>query len=366
MNSSYTANGAKKLRWPRLLLIAGAVLLGLIIAAVLVVRQTYEQNLKPVGNSEQVSQITIPNGASVKEIAAQLEEAKLIRASWAFEWYVRNSDALEALQAGTYPLRQNLSVQEIVSILTNGKVSTDLVTILPAKRIDQIKATLINNGYDEKTVDAALNPATYAGHPVLADLPEGASLEGYIYPETFQKDNNTKPEEIIRGSLDEMQKVLTDELRGKLTRQGLTVHQAVIIASIVELESGTPADRPTIAQVFLKRYRINMQLGSDVTALYGAVVDGVPLPSDPARAAAIAIAHDSPYNTRKHGGLPPGPISNVSKSSLEAVANPSATDFLFFVAGDPDEQGNPGMTYFANTVQEHEANVSRYCKKLCN
>ena len=366
MNSSYAVDRSRKRRWPKLLLIAGAVLLGLIIAAVLVVRQAYEQNLRPVSNSEQVTHITIPSGASVKEIAAQLEEAELIRASWAFEWYVRNSDALEALQAGTYPFRQNLSVQEIVSILTNGKVSTDLVTILPAKRIDQIKTTLINNGYDQKTVEAAFDPANYADHPVLADKPAEASLEGYIYPETFQKAGNTKPEEIIRGSLDEMHKVLTPDLRAAIAKQGLTVHQAVTIASIVEQESGTASDRPTIAQVFLKRYRIGMQLGSDVTSLYGAVIDQVPLPADPVRAVTIAIAHDSPYNTRMHGGLPPGPISNVSRSSLEAVANPSATEYLFFVAGDPDEHGNPGKTYFAHTVQEHEANVAKYCQKLCN
>lgn len=366
MSSTYAIDGSGKRRWPKLLLIAGAMLLAFIIAAVLIVRQTYEQNLRPVGNSEQITHITIPNGASVKEIAAQLEEADLIRASWAFEWYVRNSDALEALQAGTYPLRQNLSVQEIVSILTNGKVSTDLVTILPAKRLDQIKATLINNGYDEKAVDAALDPANYTDHPVLADKPAGASLEGYIYPETFQKSGSTKPEEIIRGSLDQMQKVLTPDLRARIAKQGLTVHQAVTIASIVEQESGAATDRPTIAQVFIKRYRINMQLGSDVTSLYGAVIDGVPLPSDPVRAVTIAIAHDSPYNTRMHPGLPPGPIGNVSKSSLEAVANPATTEYLYFVAGDPDEQGNPGKTYFAHTVQEHETNVAKYCQKLCN
>jgi len=366
MSTAYASTENRKRRWPKALLISGAVLLVVIIVSVLAVRQSYEQHLKPFSNSETVQEITIPAGASVKEIALQLKEAKLIRAAWAFEWYVRNADALDALQAGTYPLKANQSVEEIVSILTNGKVSTDLITILPAKRIDQIKDTLLNYGYDVESIDNALDPAKYADHPALVDKPANASLEGYLYPETFQKIGSTTPENIIRNALDEMQKALTPDLRAKIAQQGLSVHQAVILASIVEQESGAAVDRPTIAQVFLKRYRINMQLGSDVTAMYGAIIDGVPLPSDPARAAAVAINHDSPYNTRKHDGLPPGPISNVSKSSLEAIANPSATDFLFFVAGDPDDQGNPGQTYFANTVEEHDANVQKYCKVLCN
>lgn len=358
-------SGNRKRRWSQMLLVSGVVALALIISSVLVVRRTYEQNLKPVSSSTQSRQITVPSGASVKEIAALLEEAELIRAAWAFEWYVRNNDALEALQAGTYPLSPDKSVQEIVSILTNGKVSTDLVTILPTKRLDQIKDTLINYGFSEEEVDAALDPSLYKDHPALVDKPANASLEGYIYPETFQKTGNTKPQEIITKSLDEMQEVLTAELRAAIVKRGLTVHQGVILASIIDQEAGSEEDKPIIAQVFLKRLNTGMQLGSDVTALYGAVIDGVTLPDKASRAAAIAIAYDSPYNTRKYGGLPPGPISNVSQSGLEAVANPAQTDYLYFVAGDPDAEGNVGKTHFARTVQEHNENVAKYCRILC-
>lgn len=109
-------------------------------------------------------------------------------------------------------------------------------------------------------------------------------------------------------------------------------------------------DDTQAAQVFLKRLKIGMVLGSDVTAFYGAIKDGVP-PS---------VTYDSPYNTRIHKGLPPGPISNVTDSSLYAVAHPANTDWLYFVAGDD------GKTYFAKTEAEHEANVSKYCHKLCS
>lgn len=365
MKSVYTTASSKR-RWPKNLMIIGVILLALTILSVLIIRRTYEANLRPLSSSQQVQQVTIPRGATVEEIANQLEEAKLIRAAWAFEWYVRTNDGLEALQAGSYPLRANQSVADIVSVLTNGKVSTDLITILPGKRIDEIKATLINNGFTEDEVDAALDPKTYEGHPALVDKPAKADLEGYLYPESFQKTGDTRPEEIVRGALDEMQKRLTPDVRAGITRQGLTVYQGIILASIIEQEVSNPDDKPTVAQVFLKRIKMGMQLGSDVTAFYGAITDGVTLSNDPARAAAVAIAHNSPYNTRMYEGLPPGPISNFSEASLKAVINPANTDFLFFVAGDPADDGTPGKTYFSKTVAEHEALTREYCKKLCN
>lgn len=366
MRTKYAVSAGKKRRWPKALLIAGCVTLAIIICAVLVLRRSYEQNLRPLSSSQQVQQINIPKGASVKEISKILEDSKLIRASWAFEWYVRNSDAIESLQAGTYPLRPNQSVQEIVSILTNGKVSADFITILPGKRLDQIKATLINYGFDKAEVEAALDPNLYKDHPALVDKPGDASLEGYLYPETFQKTATTKPQAIILASLDQTGKLLTPEVRAGLTRQGLTVYQGITLASIIEKEVSHKEDKPIVAQVFLKRIKIGMQLGSDVTSIYGAVIDGVTLPTDYAKAASIAIAYNSPYNTRLHSGLPPGPISNFGEHSLLAVINPSATDYLFFVAGDPDENGNLGKTYFSNTLAEHEAFTRQHCKKLCN
>jgi UPF0755 protein len=198
-------------------------------------------------------------------------------------------------------------------------------------------------------VDKALYPAQYADHPALADKPTNASLEGYLYPDSYQKTADTKPETIIRASLDEMQKHLTPELRAAMSKQGLTVHEGVVLASIVEQEVSKKADKPTVAQVFLLRLKKGMPLGSDVTAFYGSIKAGQ----------APSVSYDSPYNTRLHPGLPPGPISNVSQASLEAVANPAGSDYLYFVAGDD------GNTYFSHTNEEHEALTKQYCKKLC-
>jgi UPF0755 protein len=327
--------------------VAFTVLLAL---SAIVVHRSYQSNLKPVSNTETTHVVTIQNGATVAEIADTLKSKGVIRSDWAFEWYIRNNQLREDLKAGTYVLQEKQSVSEIVDVLVKGKIATDLVTILPAKRLSQIRDGLIKAGYGEQEVNEALDPKQYAGHPALTDKPEQASLEGYLYPESFQKTGETTAKDIIRLSLDEMQLRLTPEIRQAISKQGLTLHQGIIMASIIEQEVSAGQDRPQVAQVFLKRYRQGMQLGSDVTAFYGAIINN----KEP------SVGYDSPYNTRMHTGLPPGPISNVSDSSLKAIAFPAETDWTFFVAGDD------GKTYFSKTLEEHQELTRKHCTKLCN
>ncbi|MGH9858148.1 MAG: endolytic transglycosylase MltG, partial [Acidobacteriota bacterium] len=261
------------------------------------------------------------------------------------------------LLAGTYNLRPSMSVQEIADALTQGRIATDLVTISPGIRLDQVRQILIQKyGFGASEVDAALNPANYANHPALVDKPKGASLEGYLYPESFQKTGETSPQTIIRQSLDEMQKVLTPELRAGIVRQGLTVHQGVILASIIEQEVSNPDDKKTVAQVFIKRLKEDIRLESDATATYGAVLSG----QIDSLSRQQVLAFDSDYNTYTNDGLTPTPISNVGIRSLQAVANPSDTSYLYFVSGDD------GKTYFSSTIEEHEALVRQHCTKLCS
>lgn len=333
-----------RLRIPRLISGILIVLVGVLVAAVIFIRQQYYEALKPVSESQTTQLFKIELGATVSEIGIDLKEAGLIRESWAFEWYIRNGNLRDKLQAGSYYLSQSQGTEEIVAIITKGRTATDLVTILPGKRVDQIRQALVNAGFDPDEVEAALDPSLYAGHPALVDKPEKASLEGYIYPESFQKSPDTKPQVVIRAALDEMQKYLTPRIREGFVKQGLTVHQGVILASVVEKEVGKAEDRPVVAQVFLKRLRSDIKLESDATTSYGAILNGdVPTHN-----------YDSPYNTYKYPGLMPGPISNVSESSLKAVAFPAATDFLYFVAG------NDCKTRFSKTLQEHEAFIKAH------
>ncbi len=339
MAAGYT-NQPRKRRWPKWLAVLLAVGVIITVGSVAYVRQMYTNNLKPVSNNQKRITVTIPLGSSLKEISALLKQQNVVRSDWAFERYVRNAGLENNLKAGTYALRQSQSVQEIVTILTGGLVSKDLVTIFPASRLDQIENSLINSGFSEQSVVDALKPERYANHPAIVDKPAGANLEGYLYPESFHKTADTLPEQIIEQSLDEMQKRLTPAIRNGIVRKGLTVYEGIILASIIENEvSGeNPQDRPRVAQVFLKRLGMGMKLESDATTPYGAVLAG----SDDYE------RFDSPYNTYLYAGLPPTPISNVSESSLQAVVDSATTDFLYFVTGNDCE------TRFSHTLEEHE------------
>lgn len=314
--------------------------------------RSYRQNLKPLSISGNSQLITIAAGSSTGEIAAQLKTSGLIRSAWAFEWYIRTNRQRSQLQAGTYALRPSQSVADIAAVLTGGQEASDLVTIYPAKRIDEVRDDLINQGFDVQAVDAALDSSQYAEHSALKDKPAEASLEGYLFPESFHRTASTTPHDIIRSSLDQMEAHLGDDIRAGFARQGLSLHQAVILASIVEQEVGSSdpvidlEDKKKVAQVFLRRLREDMALESDATASYGAVLAGeIP-----------ASSFSSRYNTYQNKGLTPSPISNVSKNALLAVAEPATTDYLYFVSGDN------GVNYFSHTLEEHQRLTWEHCK----
>lgn len=329
----YSARPPRR-HWPKRLIIIAVVLLVLGIGVTVTVRQIYFAGLKPVdATSQAVHLITIERGATLDEIARQLKSAGLIRNAWAFKLYVGSKNVRDDLQAGTYSLSPNQTVAEITTLLTHGKVATDLVTIVPGQRLEQIRSTLINYGFSEQDVDAALNPASYPGNPALVDKPAGANLEGYIYPDSYQKDSNTTAKDIVSKALDEMNRQLTPDLRQAFAAQGLSVYEGIILASVVGREVPSQSDRAQAAQVFLKRLRIGMALESDATKGY--------------------------FDSYNNPGLPPTPIGNVTQSSLHAVAYPANTDWLYFVSGDD------GTTHFARTLAEHEMNAWQYCHKLC-
>lgn len=311
------------LKWIVIILIIGAIFATI---GIVVVRNYYNTNLKSVSSEHSLIEVTIKSGATLPEISQQLKEKKLIRSQQVFEQYVRNNGVSEDIKAGTYELSPSYGVPEIVSILTQGKIVSKLLTILPGVRVDQIEKTLTNAGFSETEVKEALDPANYIDHPALVDKPKHANLEGYLYPESFERTSNTNAKQIISASLDEMQKRLTPDVRQAYNAQGLSTHQAIILASIVENEVSKPEERSQVAQVFIKRLKMGMKLQSNAT-------DNSP----------------PEYDTYAIAGLPPGPISNVTESSLQAVAHPAQTDFVYFVTG------SDCVTRFSNTISEHDA-----------
>lgn len=332
----------------------GAVLLIFILIlfiTLVYIRHVYLNDLKPVSNSNQIKIVVINSGESTTEISNILKRDGLIRSTWAFEWYVKsNKYANGELQAGTYNMQPSESVSDIVAQLTYGRIATDIVTILPGQRLDQIAQALINDGFSKVDVITALNPKLYIKHyPMLANLPPGATLEGFLYPDSFDKNSSTTVQMIINESLSEMQAKLTPDIVNGFAQNGLNVFQGVTLASIVDQEVSNLSDKPIVAQVFYSRLKNGMDLGSDVTAYYGSLIAGQ-TPS---------LTFDSPYNTLIHSGLPPGPISNVTVNDLEAVAHPANTNYLYFVTGDN------GVTYYSQTLAEHNQQAAQYCHKLC-
>jgi UPF0755 protein len=332
---------------------ARRITLGLVIVAVVAVITLfllYKASLNPKEPGARTSiNVSVESGQPISTIASQLEQKGIISNAVSFEWYVRLEHPRAVLQAGRYALSPRMSSQEIIQHLEKGDTDVLKVTIYPGNTLTDIKKTLQKNGYSAKEIDAAFK-AQYT-HPLLADRPPGQDLEGYLFPETFEIRPDTTLETLFIRDFDTLYKRLkNDGLLDKFKAHGLNTHQALTLASIIQQETDRPKDQSIVAQVFYTRLANDMKLESDTTFFYAADKLGVQ-PS---------VTLESPYNTRIHKGLPPGPIGNMNYSALQAVAEPASTDFLYFVAGDN------GESHFAHTLEEHEANSKKYCHKLCS
>lgn len=321
---------------------------GLLTVAVIAAISWYLYALTPLTTDERYSVITVNDGDSIRTIASKLEQKSVIRNAEAFSIYVRFSGTSE-LKAGEFRLSSKQSTQDIAQIIASGKVTTVNILIAPGLRLDQIIDTLVNNGFKEEDITQAL--ADVRKKPLLTSLPADAPLEGYLFPNTYQVSPSTSAEQIIKTMLDTFSKQVVDnsDITDGLKEQGLSLSQAVILASIVQKEVPDYETQKKVAQVFIKRFKNDIPLGADPTFKYAAVLSG--------EAATPNI--DSPYNTRKVVGLPPSAISNFNLSAIKAVASPSDTDYTYFVSGDD------GVTYFSNTLEEHEALTRQHCVELC-
>lgn len=309
----------------------------------------YNNALQPRSTANQRIRITIAQGSTPDQIANKLEQQGVIKNSFAFQLLVKQSGDRNKLQAGSYLFSPTQSSQQVLDWLVEGKVDTFNVTILPGQTLTDIKQKLITDGFTAADIDAAF--AKKYNHPLLADKPDGVNLEGYIYPDTYQVTSETTVDELLTRTFDEFySQIQAKSLQAELSAKGFNLHQGITLASVVGKEASRVSDRRQVAQVFEKRLAEGIELGSDVTFMYAAQLTGQPASPD----------LDSPYNTRKYKGLPPGAIANFTIDALQAVAEPASGDYLYFVAGDD------GTVHFANTEAEHEQNIKQYCTKLCN
>ncbi len=354
--SAPKAKPPKRRKWLKVVLIIITLLVVVLGAAVAAGYLWYQQQLSPVSvNNGKADYITIEQGATTTAIADSLQAKGLIRNSTAFMLYMRFSSAHE-LKAGRYKVSADQSVAQIVEHLASGKQDQLTVTFLPGDTLANHRKRLVQAGFSEADVDAAL-AATYQG-ALFAGKPTGSDLEGYIFGETYQFDAGVDAKTVLQRTFTQFeQEIKQNGLAEKFAAHGLTTFQAITLASIVQREvtikEGDPAslqDAAKVAGVFYNRMKAGMSLGSDVTYQYAARKMGVA--PDPKL--------DSPYNTRIHTGLPPGPISSPGIGALKAVANPAVHSYLFFLSGDDD------VTYFATTDAEHEKNIQQHCHYKCS
>ncbi|MFQ5880282.1 MAG: endolytic transglycosylase MltG, partial [Dehalococcoidia bacterium] len=263
-----------------------------------------------------------------------------------------------SLGAGEYQLQKGMPVAEVMQALQQAPAAPMLVTIPEGLRAEEIGAIL----EEERVVPAQEFMQAIAldygdEFDFLADLPPAATLEGYLFPDTYDFPREATAEEVVREMLTNFDGLFRPELRREASAAGLTIHQVVTLASIVEREVVVGDERPIIAGVFLHRLELEMPLGADPTVQYTVANDpnSVAIYGYWKRELTVDdLAVDSPYNTRLNPGLPPGPIANPGLASLEAVVRPATTTYLYFVA-KPD-----GSHAFAETEEEHLQNVQLY------
>lgn len=322
------------------------ILVALILTLIAITTFWYNFNLLPVNKNAKIPvNFTINPGESAKTISKHLQDTGLIKNARIFMIYIILHGQNSKLQSGFYLLNAHDSAREIASLLASGKADQKKLLIPEGTSESQVKQLLITKGFNEAEVNAALR-AKY-DYYFLQDRPSGASLEGYLFPDTYRINPGMTAKDLVKMILDNFNRKVTSKIIQGFADQGLTLHQGLTLASIVEREAAGNQDRSQIAQVFLKRLKEKIKLESCITVFYAAYLLGR---ND------FNIDIDSPYNTYKIDGLPPGPVANPGLDSMNAVINPSRTNYLYFHA-DPS-----GNTHFATTLAQHQANIAKYGK----
>lgn len=331
------------------------VVVGFIVIVVASALTWYTIQLQPPNIDDKTrTRLEITPGMTPDQIADLLKDEGLIRDTLAFIIYARLQGVQNSLQAGQFSISPSESVPQVVEHLLNGESDEFTITFLPGAALTDSKAdidhrrVLLRAGYSQEEIDRAFS-ATY-DHPLLADRPAGASLEGYIYGETYQISSGSTVESILERTFDQFYKEIQEaNLIQRLKAKGYTLHQGITFASIIQREEPGGENQRQVAGVFTNRLEIDMMLQSDPTFIYAARQIG----------AQETSSVDSPYNTYRNAGLPPGPIASPKVSALEAVVNPEPSEYLYFLSGDDDR------LYFGRTIEEHERNIQNYCQEKC-
>lgn len=338
------------------------VLFGLIaIAIIAIVAVSYwlYSSLTTAHAHEKANQfIIIEKGSAPPAIIDKLASEGIVSSPFATKLYLRTLGDAGKLQAGEYQFDSPITPLQVLKELEKGESQTIKLTIPEgftrfdiAKRI--VEKFPSNPPVTEQEVLLLMEDTS-----LIRDIaPQARNLEGYMYPSTYSLTRDAKPADIVKTMVEQFRKIWKPEWTEAATSKRRTPHEIVTIASLIETESGVESERPTVSSVIYNRLSKSIPLGIDQTVVYIAKMqnrwDGTINRSD--------LDADSPYNTRKYGGIPPGPISSVSESAIAAALNPATTDYLYYVR---NVQLDDGSHWFYASAAEFEKGKAEYQRWL--
>ena len=314
----------------------------------------YRSMNTPVSHEKANKFIEIPKGSSPTQIISKLTSEGIIQNEFATLIYLRTFGNAEKLKAGEYQFASPINALQVIKELEKGEERTTKLTIPEGfTRFDIAKRVAEkfpqNPPMDDKAILYLMDDVS-----LIRDIaPTAKNLEGFMYPSTYSFPRETEPKEIIKTMVEQFKKIWKPEYNDKAKSLGRTSQEIVTIASLIETESKFEEERPIVASVIYNRLAKNIPLGIDQTAVYIAKMqnrwDGTINKSD--------LEVDSPYNTRKYGGIPPGPISSVSESAIKAALEPAKTDYIFYVL---NVEKNDGSHNFYASAADFERGKAAY------
>jgi UPF0755 protein len=318
---------------------------GLLLAVILAAGAAFLLTPTPV-LAERGLVVEIPPQAGVMAIATQLRDEGAVRSAWAFVAVSAVRGAIRTLKPGEYEFPKGASTLTVARMVESGRVRQHVVLHPEGATVSELARALeaARLAGAEDVLRVARDPAFLRAQKI-----EAPSVEGYLFPDTYQFIRGMKVEDILGRMIQRMRAKLTPELLARAQARGFTAHQLLTLASIVEREAAVADEARTIAAVFWNRLEIGMPLQADPTVQYAVGKERRTLTRSD-------LQSDHPYNTYRHAGLPPGPIASPGLGAIEATLDPAPVKYLYFVAISADNRRH----HFSTTVEEHNAAVTRY------
>jgi UPF0755 protein len=318
----------------------------------------YEGIYKQSGTPEFKKTFVVGKGEGAKQVAVDLADEKIISDPYPFLAYLFLTNNSKSIKAGPYELSSRMSGKEIADILTRGQTATTKITVIEGWDIGQIATYLQNQkiitqaalykATGNQTSSPKLSTDIYNRFSCLKDKPKTASLEGYLFPETYYVENDINAENIVVNMLSELDNKITPQMKIDIAKQNKSIFEIITMASIIEKEVKTLKDKKMVSGVLWNRIKIGQPLQADATVLYALDQDG----ADKVYTKYTEI--DSPYNTYKYKGLPIGPICNPGIDSIMAAIYPTPSDYYYYLS-KPD-----GTTVFSKNLEEHNIAKAKY------